>query len=111
MSGSANNGAPGGVNAAGSVVSGAPGRQLTAAQKIGVAGLVLVVFLAFIWIGHLNKATQDEKPQPDLAVWTGGAFRPAPPPPSPPAACARHPAHAGGSASGRRSSRRRGSTR
>ena len=85
MSGNTNTGAPGGVNATGSLVSGAPGRQLTAAQKIGVAGLVLVVLLSFIWIGQLNKATHDEKPQPDLALWTGGAFHPAPPPPSPPA--------------------------
>ena len=48
MSGNGNNGVPGGVNAPGSIVSGAPGRQLTAVQKIGVAGLVLVVFLSFI---------------------------------------------------------------
>ena len=83
MSGNGNNGVPGGVNAPGSIVSGAPGRQLTAVQKIGVAGLVLVVFLSFIWISHLTKATQEVKPQPDLAAWTGGALR-QPPPQSPP---------------------------
>ena len=110
MSGSANNGAPGGVNATGSLVSGAPGRQLTAAQKIGVAGLVLVVLLAFIWIGQLNKATRDEKPQPDLALWTGGAFRPRrrhhphPLPRPSHCPCRRQRQR-------RRSSRRRGSTR
>ncbi len=111
MSGSGNNGAPGGVNASGSIVSGAPGRQLTAVQKIGVAGLVLVVFLSFIWISHLTKATQEVKPQTDLAAWTGGAFRPAAAavdrlPPLRPARCPcrrrrRRP----------RCSRRRGSTR
>ena len=83
MSGSGNNGTPGGVNASGSIVSGAPGRQLTAVQKIGVAGLVLVVFLSFIWISHLTKATQEVKPQPDLAAWTGGALRQPPPQQSP----------------------------
>ena len=86
MSGSGNNGAPGGVNAPGSIVSGAPGRQLTAVQKIGVAGLVLVVFLSFIWISHLTKATQEAKPQPDLATWTGGALRQPPQQQSPPTA-------------------------
>src|SRR5208283_3135857 len=67
-----------GVDDAGSVVAGAPRRQFTAAQKIGVAGLVLGVFLAFIWAGQINKTSQDVKQQPDLAGWTGGAFRPAP---------------------------------
>ena len=86
MSGSGNNGAPGGVNANGSIVSDAPGRQLTAAQKLGVAGLVLVVFLSFIWISHLTKATQELKQQSDLAAWTGGTFRPAPLQSPPPAA-------------------------
>ena len=111
MSGSGNNGAPGGVNASGSIVSGAPGRQLTAVQKIGVAGLVLVVFLSFIWISHLTKATQEVKQQTDLAAWTGGAFRPAAAAVAPRHRCARRVAHAGGGAGGLRCSRRRGSTR
>jgi type IV secretion system protein VirB10 len=68
-------------NDEGSIVSGPVRRQLTAMQKIGVAGLLLIVLLSFIWIGQLNKATQQAKEQPDLALASGGAFRPAPPPP------------------------------
>jgi type IV secretion system protein VirB10 len=64
----------------GSIVSGPPRRQLTAVQKIGVAGLVLFILLSFIWIGQLNKATRQAKEQPDLALASGGTFRPAPPP-------------------------------
>jgi type IV secretion system protein VirB10 len=67
----------------GSIVSGPSRRQLTPVQKIGVAGLVLVIFLSFIWIGQLNKATQQAKEQPDLPLTSGGAFRPAPPPAMP----------------------------
>jgi type IV secretion system protein VirB10 len=77
-----------GIDDAGSVVSGSPGRQLSAWQKFGVAGLVLVVFLAFIWIAELNKATQAVK-QPDAVPSTGGAFQPFP---GPPAALAAAPA-------------------
>lgn len=84
MNGTKGNGSPQRVDEQGSVVSGAPRRQLTATQKIGVAGLLLVVFLAFIWISHLNKA-QPEVKQPDMALATGGAFHAPPPPPAPPA--------------------------
>ena len=66
-----------GIDDAGSVVSDRPGRQLSAVQKIGVAGLVAVVFISFIWIEQLNKKTQEVK-QPDLPLTAGGAFRPAP---------------------------------
>jgi hypothetical protein len=66
-----------GITDAGSVVSDRPARQLTAIQKIGVAGLVAVVFISFIWIEQLNKKTQDVK-QPDLPLTAGGAFRPVP---------------------------------
>jgi len=76
---------PRGIDDVGSVVSGSPRRQLTAWQKVGVAGLVLVVFLAFIWIAQLNKATQEVK-QPDAVQSTGGAFHAPPPQPAPPAA-------------------------
>jgi type IV secretion system protein VirB10 len=74
-----------GIDEPGSIVSGSPHRQLTGLQKVGVAGLVLVVFLGFIWIGQLNKATQVVK-QPDAVPSTGGAFHPPPAPPAPPAA-------------------------
>jgi type IV secretion system protein VirB10 len=66
------------VDDEGSVVSGSPGRQLTAIQKVGVAGLVLVVFLSFIWIGRLNNTTGQAKRQPDIPLVAGGAFRQAP---------------------------------
>jgi type IV secretion system protein VirB10 len=67
----------GGVDHEGSVVSDQPRRQLTAVQKIGVAGLLAVVFIGFIWIEQLNKKTQEAK-QPDVPITVGGAFRPAP---------------------------------
>jgi type IV secretion system protein VirB10 len=79
------NASPRGIDDEGSVVSGAPRRHLTALQKVGVAGLVLVVFLAFIWISQLSKATQEVK-QPDVALSAGGAFHAPPPQPAPPAA-------------------------
>jgi len=69
-----------GIDDAGSVVSGPAARQLSAWQKFGVAGLVLVEFLAFIWIAELNKATQAVK-QPDAVPSAGGAFQPFPGPP------------------------------
>jgi type IV secretion system protein VirB10 len=76
------NGPPQGVDQQGSIVSGAPRQQLTATQKIGVAGLLLAVFLAFIWISHLNKAPTEVK-QPDMASATGGgAFHRPPPAPA-----------------------------
>jgi type IV secretion system protein VirB10 len=77
MSDSSNHALPRGIHDVASVVAGSPRRQLTALQKVGVAGLVLVVFLAFIWITQLNKATQGVK-QPDAVQSTGGAFH-APP--------------------------------
>jgi type IV secretion system protein VirB10 len=86
MSDSRNSGTVTGVDSEGSVVSGARGRQLTAMQKVGVAGLVLVVFLAFIWIGQLNKATQAGRQQPDIPLSAGGTFRQAPELPPVPAA-------------------------
>ena len=79
------NAALSGVGDEGSIVSGTPRRQLTAVQKIGVASLMLVVFLAFIWIGQLNKATKEVK-QPDVTLSTGGAFHAPPSQPAPPAA-------------------------
>jgi type IV secretion system protein VirB10 len=79
------NAALSGIGDEGSVVSGSPRRQLSAAQKVGVAGLVLVVLLGFIWIGQLNRANREVK-QPDVALSTGGAFRAPPSQPAPPAA-------------------------
>jgi type IV secretion system protein VirB10 len=85
MSDSRSNASPRGIDDEGSVVSGSPRRHLTALQKVGVASLVLVVFLAFIWISQLDKATREVK-QPDVALSTGGAFHAPPPQPAPPAA-------------------------
>ncbi len=85
MNDSGNNASPGGIDDGVSVVAGSPRRQVTALQKVGVAGLVLVVFLAFIWIGQLTKATKEVK-QPDTAQSTGGAFHPPPAQPIPLAA-------------------------
>jgi type IV secretion system protein VirB10 len=86
MSESRNAGVPHGIDDDGSVISGAPGRQLSAMQKVALAGLVLVVFLGFIWINQLSKVTQPVK-QPDVApLSAGGAFHPPPSQPDTPAA-------------------------
>jgi type IV secretion system protein VirB10 len=75
---------PRGVDEGGSVVSETPRRQMTAMQKIGIAGLLAVVFVGFIWISQLTKKTQEAK-QPDVSLAGGGAFQPAPQaPPAPP---------------------------
>ena len=75
---------PRGVDDQGSVVSETPRRQMTATQKIGLAGLLAVVFVGFIWIAQLTKKTQEAK-QPDISLAGGGAFQPAPlAPPAPP---------------------------
>jgi type IV secretion system protein VirB10 len=84
MSDRRSTGFPSGVNDEGSIVSGAPGRHLTAVQKVAIAGLVLAVFLGFIWVNQLSKATQQAK-QPDVALSTGGAFTPPPAQPTSPA--------------------------
>jgi type IV secretion system protein VirB10 len=77
-----------------SVVGGSKRLQLTNWQKVGVAGLVAAIFLAFIWIDYSLKAKNADK-SPELAVQPNQtAFRPAPllpapsalqstPPPSP----------------------------
>ena len=67
-----------GVDEDGSSVSGGAKRELTAGQKLGIAGLMLAVFLGFIWIGQLNRAVKEEK-QPDLQVTTGNPLTPPPP--------------------------------
>ena len=77
MSETRNAGFPRGIDDEGSVVAGTPRRQLSPVRKVAVAGLVLVVLLAFIWINQLNKATQQVK-QPDMAFSPGGEFH-APP--------------------------------
>lgn len=83
---------PGGIDGSASLVSGPKRLQLTNGQKLGVAGLVTFVFLAFIWVDH-SLHTKEEK-QPELSVRpTPAAFRPAPislaPPPAPVAQQAR----------------------
>ena len=84
MSVTSHNASSKGIDDEGSAVSGAPGRHLTPMRKIGVSGLLLAVFLAFIWISQLNKATKEAK-QPDIGMSAGGAFL-APPPSLPLAA-------------------------
>ena len=74
----------GGVDDDGSIVAGRRGRPLSTLQKLGIAGLVAGVFLAFIWISQLDKAANKDAPQPDVAVGIGGSFRPAPSPAPPP---------------------------
>jgi type IV secretion system protein VirB10 len=86
MSDSRNAGVARGIDDDGSIVSGAPGRQLSAVRKVALASLVLVVFLGFIWINQLTKATQPVK-QPDVtSLSAGGAFHPPPGQPDTPAA-------------------------
>jgi len=77
----------GGINESASLVSGPKRLQLTTGQKLGVAGLVALVFLAFIWIDNSMHKKEADK-QPELAVRpTPANFRPAPislpPPPAP----------------------------
>jgi type IV secretion system protein VirB10 len=60
------------------LVSGPKRLQLTNAQKIGVAGLVAFVFLAFIWIDHaLQSKDADNRAELSMRP-TAAAFRPAP---------------------------------
>ncbi len=66
-----------GIDDGRSVVSGPSGRQLTTAQKLGIALLILVVFLAFIWIGQLRRTPTQPK-APEVSVTGSGGFRPAP---------------------------------
>lgn len=66
------------VDEDGSAVSGGTRREITSAQKFGIAGLILVVFLAFIWIGQLNKTVKEEK-QPEMQVTAGNPLTPPPP--------------------------------
>ena len=76
------------VDREGSVVSGPARRQLTNVQKLGIASLLLVVFLAVIWIQQLTKVGRQAK-QTELSLNNSPTnFRPAPivlpPPPAPP---------------------------
>ena len=49
------------LDGAGSLVSGPPSRQLTTLQKLGVAGLIALVFLGFIWLRALDRRTDGNK--------------------------------------------------
>lgn len=61
-----------------SLVAGPKRIHLTAAQKVGIAGLVAVIFLAFIWIDHGVQAKSANRSN-DLALSaSAAAFRPAP---------------------------------
>lgn len=68
----------GGLDGGGTLVSEPKRLQLTSGQKIGVAALVALVFLAFIWI-DVALQHKDADKQPELASRpTASAFRPAP---------------------------------
>ena len=74
------------IDGSSSLVAGeAARRPLTTLQKLGIAGLVAVVMLGFVWLRSLHQGPT--KPaQPAVAATTGQAFRPAPIGlPSPPA--------------------------
>jgi type IV secretion system protein VirB10 len=76
----------GDIDGSGSLVAGVAARRpLTTLQKLGIAGLVTVVMLGFVWLRSLHPGPA--KPaQPDVAATTGQAFRPAPTAlPAPPA--------------------------
>jgi type IV secretion system protein VirB10 len=88
-------GLPHGIDDPSSAASpGGRGRQLTTVQKIGVAGLVLLVALGFIWLRQLTRADKESKQDVVPPVFgTGDALRSAPPvlpvslaPPQPPPA-------------------------
>jgi type IV secretion system protein VirB10 len=68
----------GDIDGSGSLVAGAAARRpLTTLEKLGIAGLVTVVMLGFVWLRSLHPGPA--KPaQPDVAATTGQAFRPAP---------------------------------
>lgn len=67
----------GGLDGGATLVSEPKRLQLTSGQKIGVAALVAVVFLAFIWIDVALQHKDDK--QPELAARPSAtAFRPAP---------------------------------
>ena len=64
----------------GSMVAGSYRPGLTSAQKIGIAALLLVVFLAFIWISALRTTKSgDSVPQADATFSSGQDFRTPPP--------------------------------
>lgn len=68
----------------GSMVAGSYRPGLTSAQKIGIAALLLVVFLAFIWISALRTSKSGESvPQADATFSSGQDFRTPPPAPAP----------------------------
>lgn len=78
MSDSRNDRPPNDVDREGSVVSSPSGRQLTTLQKVGIAGLLLVIFLSVIWIEQLSKPKSAVR-QLNVAIPTSpGTFRAAP---------------------------------
>lgn len=81
------------VDEPGSLVSGPATRQLTTAQKLGIAGLVLVVFMTFIFIGHSSRVKEASKKQETQITPNNSMFRAAPIvlPPLPPPEMAQLP--------------------
>ncbi len=68
------------IDQQGSMVAGSSRPGLTSAQKVGIAGLLLVVFLAFIWISALRKPKSgDSALQADATFSSGQDFRTPPP--------------------------------
>jgi type IV secretion system protein VirB10 len=78
VSESGDNGQRHDVDESGSLVAGPSRRQLTTWQKLGVAALVLVVCLSFIWIGNLSRTkTAAQRPEVPFPP-NNGTFRAAP---------------------------------
>jgi type IV secretion system protein VirB10 len=74
-----NNGPAGAMPGAPVLVAGPRRLQLTTLQKIGVAGLVAMVFLAFIWLDHASKVkAADAQPEVSVQPSSSPDFRPAP---------------------------------
>jgi len=68
------------IDQQGSMVAGSSRPGLTSAQKVGIAGLLLVVFLTFIWISALHKPKSgDSVPRADATFSSGQDFRTPPP--------------------------------
>jgi type IV secretion system protein VirB10 len=58
------------IDGHGSVVSGSQRPGLTAWQKIGIAGLIAVILLAFVWLRQLQKVTTTSHDQKEMVAPT-----------------------------------------
>lgn len=67
-----------GVNDSGSLVSGGTRKELTVWQKVGIALLVAVVALGFIWLRAINRAHKADTQNAPPAVSAGAKMHAAP---------------------------------